>query len=712
MQIRKVLKVALISVITSNILYANEIKTTRLSSVTVTANKVEENLQDIPQAITVIDEVMIQEKGLDTVEKILNQIPNINVITSNGNGSYMNYRGLNTSTFTSNNPVVIFVDGVPTSNIYGYDALIENIQRIEVLRGPQGTLYGKDAIGAVVNIITKKPINATKGSINAEYGSDNYMLGRFHLNGPIINNKLYFGLASELKSDDGWATNNYNADEKSNKSESQRLDGHLLYKVSDNLSFKLSSQNAKTKVYGYDGIPNLDFSTYSNPNPYTPPDNPATPIKPTKDQAKNQYYIHPTFSEVKTNSQSLGINYTFDNFELTSLTINKKSIHERVADDNYQYVPLFGGFVQDAIGMLDTEVKNLSQELRLSNTKNIIKWVGGLYYEDEDTKNGPNYGTKYYYSQWTGLSPNNGFVDAKMNSDTYAIFGQAVIPLREKLELTVGARYQKIKKDVQMKRDVRGNIFSINKEKNWNEFLPKIALSYKINENYTTYLSYSQGYMPGGFNFFPQSSTENISFEPQTSKNYELGLKASLEDSSFGINIFRMDIEDVHLFGVTSSGGFYTGNAKGAYSQGIEIDGIWYPSDNWEISGSIGIISSKYDKNNEVHANRNMNSIPKYNGNLGIGYYHPDGFYARTDINFVGKTYYHDDAYSMFGVSGWIEEDSYITTNLKLGYKYDKWDFYVYSNNITDKEYITWHQKAYTTFGEGRFIGTGIRYSF
>jgi outer membrane receptor protein involved in Fe transport len=89
-------------------------------------------------------------------------------------GNSMNFRGLNTSMFTSNNPVVIYIDGVPYSDRYGFDASLANVKRIEVLRGPQGTLYGKDAIGGVINIVTKDPGNEFQGKVGAEYGSFNY----------------------------------------------------------------------------------------------------------------------------------------------------------------------------------------------------------------------------------------------------------------------------------------------------------------------------------------------------------------------------------------------------------------------------------------------------------------------------------------------------------------------------------------------------------
>ncbi len=146
---------------------ASDRQTTTLETVTVTANKQEENVQEVPQAITVIDEEILEEKGIKSVVDVIEQVPNLSV-GSWGDANSVNFRGLNTSFFTSKNPVVIYIDGVPITDQYAYEAALSNAQRVEVLRGPQGSLYGKDAIGAVINIVTKKPNNTLSGSVGLE----------------------------------------------------------------------------------------------------------------------------------------------------------------------------------------------------------------------------------------------------------------------------------------------------------------------------------------------------------------------------------------------------------------------------------------------------------------------------------------------------------------------------------------------------------------
>ncbi|MBM9617042.1 TonB-dependent receptor plug domain-containing protein [Desulfobulbus rhabdoformis] len=168
------------SLLFENIIYAKD--TITLDSVTVTANKIEEDIKDIPQSITVMTDVEIEERGIKDVRELIEFIPNL---SSTGT---INFRGLNSSTFTSTSPMVIYIDGVPYSHMWGFDKTVSNILRVEVLRGPQGTIYGKDSMGGVINIVTKDPSNTTEGGATAEYSSYNTKETSFDVSTPLLNN--------------------------------------------------------------------------------------------------------------------------------------------------------------------------------------------------------------------------------------------------------------------------------------------------------------------------------------------------------------------------------------------------------------------------------------------------------------------------------------------------------------------------------------------
>ncbi|MDN5106152.1 TonB-dependent receptor plug domain-containing protein, partial [Aliarcobacter butzleri] len=155
--------IILFSLFVSSLLFANE--TTKLEEITVSANKMEENIQDVPQSITVIDEETIEQKGIKNISDVIKEVPNMNIMANTGMGTTTSFRGLNASMFTNNNPVVIYIDGVPYYDRFDFNPSLANVEQIEILRGPQGTLYGKDAIGAVINITTKSPSNEWHGNI-------------------------------------------------------------------------------------------------------------------------------------------------------------------------------------------------------------------------------------------------------------------------------------------------------------------------------------------------------------------------------------------------------------------------------------------------------------------------------------------------------------------------------------------------------------------
>jgi iron complex outermembrane receptor protein len=375
MKISSTMKLTILSVVASSTLFGADSKETDkvLEKVTVTANKIEENIQDIPQSITVLDAQMIKEKGITDIVGVIKEIPNMTDIPDHGTA--VNFRGLNASLFTNNNPVVVYIDGVPTTDRYGYDISTANIQRIEVLRGPQGTLYGKDAIGAVINIITKTPTNEVSGSIGVEYGSDNHQLATFNVNAPITNNKLYFGINAHLEKNDGWITNSLTSDDKANKKEEKKFSTYLLYKPSDKLSTKLTLSKNESEHNWMDGYALASGSELSS-------------FK--RDTAKNYAFDVPTFENSTVDSQSFNIKYDFKDIVLNAVTTHKKLDFDSEFDQDFGNDSSYSGLKQFNY----TNKDEWTQELRLSKATDDVKIVGGIYLDKEDREQGP-YGQQY-----------------------------------------------------------------------------------------------------------------------------------------------------------------------------------------------------------------------------------------------------------------------------------------------------------------------------
>jgi iron complex outermembrane receptor protein len=673
-------------------MYAHDSKT--LETVTVTANKVEENIQDVPQSITVIDAEEIEEKGIKTIEDVIAEIPNMT--TTPDRGVKVNFRGLNASLFADNNPVVIYIDGIPTSHKYDFGASLENVERIEVLRGPQGTLYGKDSIGGVINIVTQEPTNETTGSVGVEYGSDNYRRATFNINTPIVENKLFFNLNAEGTFDDSWVTNELKNDDDAAKSQNKRISTAFYYKPTDRLSTRLVLKKEKTrkhefKGYGVVGQTGLDLFK--------------------RDDAEHTSFDMNMVEENDIDSQSFNLKYEADGFNVESVTVHKETDLDGKYDTDYTSGTVFDG----TFSFNDAESDAYSQEIRISSTNSdTIRWVTGIYLDKEENKK------KAYGFAGPAIGGINDTVSTS-DSKTQAIFGQAVIPFAQEWELTLGGRYQRIKKEMDLTAYYTPSgtgITSVTNEfepdKTWNVFLPKVALSYKFNENITSFASISKGYMPGGFNVVATTSNqEENEFDAQQSVNYEMGIKGSFENFMFTASIFRMNIKDIHTYRTVGLNKF-TDNADKAHSQGVEFDFRYFPINELEINGAVGFIRTKYDDyklgDNDFSGER-IETTPSSTASLGIAYYHPQGFYARTDVKHQGSMYFHDDQAREF-----VKVGSRTLLDLKLGYKVGDWDLYAYAKNLTDKEYINTYETnssfSFATFGAPRFIGVGAKYKF
>ncbi len=687
-----------------------------LDEITVTANKMEENMQKVPQSISVIDAAEIEEMGLKNSMDVLDRIPGM--LTTPDHGIGVTFRGLKRSMLTDNNPVVMYVDGVPSVNTFGFDFSLVNVERIEVLRGPQGTMYGKDAIGAVVNVITKEPDNSWHGRIGSEYGSFNTWHAQASVNGPIVKDTLFLGLGGQYDQTDGWIKNEYpGMNEDVGRNNKHDLSGYLLFTPTDRLRMRLgvdtyshSYHNMNDKALPYDpagaGFGYTDLGAFDRKMA----EHLALDIEPDE--------------EMKINAQSLAASYAFDRFTLESITTHRVRDVDAAYDIDRSAGSPFDGLVM----FRDTTLTSWTEELRLRSTDTTgLRWVAGVYLDkDED---------EIIMGMQMPGAIMQAPVDLEMHTvadidaTTQAIFGQVMVPFGQRFELTLGGRYQRINKEMDQNMyilpvqgpfpaDVTGmpSVQALDLDKTWNTFLPKVALAWFVSERYTAYASFSQGYMPGGFNFFSMAggAEQNI-FEPQKSTNYEIGIKADHDVWRLNLAVFYMDIADTHISRAIGGGMWQTDNADKAHSLGGELEAAWLPVPGLELSAGVNLIQAEYDDfdlGNVRLDGRDMEGAPSHTLRFSANYHHPGGLYGWAEIRRVGKVSYYDNS-----AQDLQKADAYTLVSLKLGWLYRNWDIYVFGRNLTDEEYINAFQSSPMTggiagFGDPRTVGVGLSYSF
>lgn len=666
----------------------------QLQAVKVTANKMEEDPLDVPQSLTIINEIELQEKGIKNVTDVINEVPGMTYVDDRGTS--VNFRGLNSSMFTMTNPVTLYVDGVGHSGRSGFDASLMNVQRVEVLRGPSSTLYGKDAMGAVINIITKDPTNTWEGRVGAEFGTQEYLNGYASANGPLVEDSLYFGFGAQFQKDQGYIDNEYPGNDNDIDYErDMRVNGYLLYKPNDNLRIRFSARHSHEKRGRYHEYGMATGSTLDDFDP--------------DDSSTVSEDVNPDITE-DDDSQSLRIEYSSDATKFDSITTHKYYRFDGFYDTDLNDDPNNLGLTW----FYDTKIRTVGQEFRLSSlNEEGFRWLCGVYGDMEKQEQGP-FGQQY----WSGAVAME--MDARTKQDTYtlATFAQAMIPLGANFELTLGGRFQRITKsfDLDMYMGSVGAtsvIYNIKTTKHWNAFLPKAALTYDISDHWTTYLSYTHGYMPGGFNYMAMGGTlDDNTFNPELSKNYEIGLKAGYDDFTLGATLFYMDIEDIHVYkqtGVT----YATDNAKKAHSMGVEIEGTYRPIDTLKLSGAVNLIRAKYDdydNGTKKFDGEDIEQTPAYSIRLSAAYHAPSGFYARADGRHFGSRSFMDKNYN------YTKADPYTVIDTKIGYQFNNFDIYGYVNNVLGKRYVTGFRDnsiaAIIGISAPRTLGLGVAYNF
>jgi len=655
-----------------------------IETITVTAQKQEENVQEVPVSITVFSEQDIEDKKIESVREIADFVPNLMIfdVGMSSMVSQPTMRGVSAPSMSFTTSTGLYVDGVPTLSSWGFEEGILDIERIEVLRGPQGTLYGKNTETGVINIITRQPDNTFRGKVSAQGGkllsgeTGDKQKGEFSLNmsGPILKDKLFLGIAGQYYKKDGFVENTVTGGAEDDR---ERWFGraHLRCTPSDDLDMSLivsrlnhddggASMNLAENGAAMFGLPvPSDRKVSSNVEQYKESDNDA---------------------------QSLKITYNInDALRLTSVTARKVTTLDAVADFDFSSATLMHGFQ-------DSEQKKLSQELRLDSSSEKLKWLVGLYYDKDDKD--INMDVKSDMPMMVSTT------DREFNGDAYAAFGQLSYFLTQRLNLVGGLRYE------EQKMEFEDHVLGTRHDDSWDEISPKIALEYLFTPAIMTYASVSKGYRSGGFNVVA-ADPQYVSYDAETLWSYEIGVKSAFLDKRIMLNgsVYYMDITDMQVEEAVSPFMSYTTNAAEATAMGVELEITAKVSDGLTFMAGFGYCDIEFDSFEDALGDYKGNKnpyAPDYTFNIGAQYRHESGFYARADLIGYGEMY--------FDKANEYSRDAYEIVNAKIGYETEHFDVYLYGKNLFDKEYDSdgYYGGFYTIHSDPGEVGLQVVYRF
>lgn len=729
---------------------ATETTTFSEDEILVTAQRREERLQDIPIAISAFGASQIERQGIISIESIAPRVPSVYFGSFGALRPQLYIRGIGTRTFDpgSESSVGVFADDVYLGRSSGSFGAIRDIERVEVLRGPQGTLYGRNTIGGAINVITKGPSDSFEAQ--AEVGVSNFngwdVFGA--VGGPITGDgALKFRVAGWHNERDGYVTN-LRTGTKFQGIDNSGARIRLEYEPSDNFKIDLTGE------YLHDG----DKGGFQGVNQGTgrsstgAPGNPsavffaAASRLPTQQLPLSLREAYFSGDPILNRNAYAGIARIETGLGFATLTSITGYRRLEVQDSR----DLEGSSLDVLFQTSDETSDQWTQELRLTSDPDgalsfggSVDWiVGAFYYNDKSYRDDFfRVGLDSAVRAAAGtIATDTTFSDYKIES--YAFFGQATIHVSDKFDITLGGRYTNDKKRATQGATstdalpiVPANYVTTNSA-TYTSFDPRIVLDYKINPDVSVYASYSTGFKSGGFQYVPFNlGAANTLFAPEDIKTYEIGLKSEWLDRHLRLNVaaFRYDYKNLQVARIVDTPNgpqSLTTNAAASKVQGIDIEMLLRPSDNFDVGVTYGYLDAKYKNYFTTisgtpvsYDGTRMVRAPEHTINVGAEWRIPlgdsdDRVTLRADYALLSDFYFEPgEGNSIFGSGTPLtKEESYGLLDLRATFDISNFRITAYVNNATNKEYRRTVNGLGNTIvgfaGTPRIYGLRIAYSY
>ncbi len=677
----------------------------KIDTLTVTAQKREENIQDVPMSMEVFSGETLEGSGITDMQDLVPLASNI-FIKSNSAENIIVMRGVSSFKSAIYSPAGVYIDGVPAALAHMHNPALFDIERVEILKGPQGTLYGRNTESGLINLITRQPDDTVQGKLFAEYGiydtaQDNSRLwrGGGSVSGPIIEDTLFLGLSFVGLDSNGFMTDIVTGDDE--VADKEHLNGRsvLRWTPSDATDVSLiMGANRESDGFGVyrlaTGANALGRNEIQSGDPGLGKD------------ASGDY-------------QTLRVKHQGPGWQLVSITSRQVYDTDFTSDMDFNGGPMYADFGYDD--------EQYSQEIRLSSdTEGTLTWLAGIYGYKEEV------GTKLKVkADMMGNTMEFWNPVGDIDMEGYAFFAQATWSPVPRVHLTAGLRYDHqeldgrvVNTNTSMMKGALPGIQVFKDSLSYDEVLPKVAVSVDLTDDMITYVSVAKGYQIGGFNYSMVMSPDTFSFDPEYTWNYEVGVKSQWFDRRLTVNgaLFYIDIRDKQIDVNNPDAKDVPmapdiNNAGEAHTYGAELDINAQPMRGLDLFAGLGLTETKIDnwidqtKTGQVdYKGKKLVYAPDYTYNLGAQYRHHTGVFARAELSGTGK-FYGDTANT-------VSQDPYELVNLRLGYEAESFDVVFWCKNLLDEEYFTVVDKIMATGdmnvveGDPRLIGVTLTYRF
>jgi iron complex outermembrane recepter protein len=556
-----------------------------LEEVLVTATRRETDLEDVPFSISALSGADLERDRILSMEDVTVHVPGLVLVNFSTTENYLSIRGAITVDDSpgSDQGTSLYVDDVVRTGATDVTTDLYDVARIEVLKGPQGTLFGRNATGGVVSVHTKDPVFKSQGQVEASYGNYNLRDIKGMLNRTLIDGVLAGRLVATSRWRDGWIDDTFLDRDLQNQNQ-QTARGKLLFTPTDDLQVLMSADYLHFR--GLRG--NMVYGNFVPVN---------VPVEQRYTKSAQGFVAR---DDLESWGASVKVDWTTVLGTLTSISA-------------YRHVDQLEGnsATADPAGIV-TQTKSakdeqLTQELRLASAPSgKFTWVTGVYYLDSNKTRPIDFLFKPFVGSFFDSIGLGGTIPSivRQNTNTHSlgVFGEGTYGFTKKLSLTLGARYTHDSKDgfslVNPANVLSGPMISASYDNSWTAFTPKVTLTYEPSDALLTYLTVSKGYQGGGYN--TQGSTQSslaLPFDPTILWNYEAGVKFTSADRRFRANasafLDRYDqLQLISFDGNTASS--VTTNAGKSQIRGLEADMSVLPFNWLTLGAQYAFLDSKF----------------------------------------------------------------------------------------------------------------------
>lgn len=621
---------------------------------------------------TVVSAPELSDAGVTASDKLPRVLPGLNIENS-GNMlfSTISLRGVSSAQDFYNPAVTLYVDGVPQLSTNTIQALTD-VQSVELLRGPQGTLYGKSAQGGIINIVTQQPDSTPRGYIEGGVSSRDSYRSKFNLSGPIQDGLLYGSVTLLRQVDDGDMINPATGSDDLGGTRASIGNVKLRLAPDDQpceMGFAASRECTRATQDAYVGWNDIKGRKLSisdgSPDPYM---------------------------RRCTDSQTLSGKYTTDDWVFNLISAWQQQHYSRTFPSGSLIVNMPQRWNQDV------------QELRAATLGDArtVDMVFGLYRQNTREKLNSAYDmpTMPYLSS-TGYT----------TAETLAAYSDLTWHLTDRFDIGGGVRFSHDKSSTQYHGSMLGNPFGDQGKSNDDQVLGQLSAGYMLTDDWRVYTRVAQGYKPSGYNIVPTAGLDAKPFVAEKSINYELGTRYETADVTLQAATFYTHTKDMQLY--SGPVGMQTlSNAGKADATGVELEAKWRfaPGWSWDINGNV--IRSEFTNDSELYHGNRVPFVPRYgagssvNGVIDTRY---GALMPRLALNLVGPHYFDGD--------NQLRQGTYATLDSSLGWQAtERMNISVYVDNLFDRRYRTYGymngSSAVAQVNMGRTVGINTRIDF